>query len=826
MKHPIRVSLLPIIFCLLFNCSTKDQADGNVDQPNTTSPELVSADISIVLPAGTSLDLSKTHLSTLGEDYPINGDGTVKVSILKDSKTFVMVSNADNKIVLYGFVSPDRSELNMTTQLEASLYFQIGVFAQFKEIQDKYLTEFQDLPEIKPFVEELGTQYQSNPLFLLTTEYGTWLQEVSTKLTAKNTIDVGKTILVKDSNIKSGIKVIQDDSNIFDVNVYNYWRRRARAFIYKVAVKKHGDKKLVPIEGMLHVGSYNQTADMELNVAPVTGITNVLGNGFDTFRGDGLDLGASKNGPINLQLNDNEEAAEYLFRVVGMGYNSGDMTDKESSVAFDLTLETYFFDCFLPLVTTAVGVKDINDATGIKIDEGREIMSAILNSTTSGVDELNKGNFGAAFLQCVKAFAFNYVGTEGVYKRLFELLKKTGIKKFQKWDIEAMKTSCAAFFTAVNAPLTVADVVRVLSTQSSNKLESFDVIVSAAKVRIDPNQKGIIKGDKATLKATVVDDQDIQDGEYTYTWRTTGKYGAFETESTTDQTTYVSDANYANLPPDARDSIFVNVYLAKDKSFVGKDSSVVYVSPNKYKIRPNGLTVNGGNQVVLRIVDEENKPIQSNDNVHYKVVWTTDGSYGKFDGSTRSITNIDDNSVVYKCFDKEVAAATETIMAQIYISNTGGLNDEDFVPVQDVDATINIENKENQLIFYTKVGYDWKSSPLVGFPDFTHYEFWSEWKWHSFEAASVIPEGYEVAQVYMHIEERIPDLNPSCTSTGYNTWTLQPGEEMQSDYTLYCGGSGFNVGPNLNVNTLSYMNSLYGSVEGYAKVVVYLRKKS
>lgn len=847
MKHLLKILLLILLLCSVQGCNSNDelaippddtsQNDSNNDNSNN-SLAYEQIDIQIELPDNTDFDLSTTQVNSLLEAFDVTADGKSKAYIVNNEPSFVYVTDVNGKMLLMGFISKDKPVINVTSTFEAALYYALGTVFQTADIKSKFLNEFRDLPEIETYVSELKTMFESNPLTLQSDTFYSWLKDTVEKLISSRTnIDIAKRVLVDNTNLKSGITVKQDDSDIFSIDLLNYWRRRARAFVYKVATKKEGQREFEIIPGMEEINAtINQKADHDIYVSPITGMTNVIGNAVEVGIGNGSTVYYTTNGPLKLDLDDKDAATKYLIRVVGPAKNDNgkSLTTYESNAQESLVAQAMISDILIPVITSVIGVKDIGDVgTNFEIGEEMEIFKSFLGAVPGGVEPLGKGDVIGAGKELFKGMLYNHISTEEVINKLFvPIVLKLGLNRIvqkgaaEYLEPEKIAEKMAQPITIINALATLVDIGRnFYYAANSNVLETFEVIVSHSKIKLDPPAKGIVKGDQVIFTATVLDDNDIQADEYYYKWRTTKMYGNFVSESKTDQVVYQSDASYQSLPENARDSVFVEVRYQKDDRLVGKDSAVVNISASKYRIRPNGITVNGNSDVVLRIVDEENKPLEDHDNIHYKVVWTTDGTYGLLNGYSNSITNYGSEEVAYSCFDRETKSATETIQAQIYISSTGGeIRDEDFTLLQEVDATINIENRDDLLIFYTIVKKGSRSEPLNGSTDYTHWEFWSEWKWQSSEAD--IPEGYEVSQVSMHIEERIPDLNPSCTATGYDTWTLQPGEAMQPDYTLYCGGSGFNVGPNLNQSTVAYMDGLYGSVKGYAKVMVYLRKKN
>ncbi|RIV73123.1 hypothetical protein D2U88_02980 [Flagellimonas aequoris] len=844
MKNTCKFLFLTLLLCMTMGCSSKDditippdddtsQTDDD-DNGSSSSLTYELIDIQIDLPDGMNLDISNTYVESLLSEYEIKSDYTASINVLKDKKSLVYLRNTDGEIILMGFISKEHPILDARSTLDASLFFRLGTVFRLPEIKEKFLNEFRDLTEIEPFVSELEEMYKTDALVLKSDTFKSWLNDVAGKLVDnKKVIDIQDKVLIANNSIKSGIKVAQNSGNVLSVDVTNYYRRRARAFFYKVAVKKNGEfETLLDLDQVITSHETSLEPNIELDVSPVTGITSIQGGTIDVIIGNGSDVGFKTSGPTELELLDNDEASKYIIRVLGPGRKSTLIhTKEEGDALLQMQLETFLLDFLVPSVTTMLGIGDIADTYigFLDIDTGKELLNAALASTPGALDALDDGNLVTAVYEFGKALIGNAVGTEKFFEVVFvKPLKSMGMYT----TVEDLKGKLAAPLTFTNALLTSFDGYRIIDDiYRSSQLERYESTVTRSKVRISPYEKGIVLGEQVEYEATSPDIDETTTGNYYYKWRTTAIYGELTENYGAKQITYKSNPDYGTLPQNAHDSIYVDIYQKGEGgllgSLVGKDSTIVNISPTKYKIRPDGITIDGDSKLTLRVVDPDNVPIANSDSLYYKIVWQTQGNYGKLNGTDISLTTYvkDGSSVYYETFDQETASAAELVSAKIYSSTSDLFNgdDSELTLVDEIEATINIENRDDVLIYYTKVGFDKQDSPLTGFPDYTHWEYWSEWKWNSSEA--VIPDGYEVQQVSMRIIERIPDLNPSCSYTS-NTWSLEPGESMEPTYTVYCGGSGFNVGPDLNQGTLAYMESLYGSVKGYAKVTVYLRVKN
>jgi len=852
MKTPNKILMLLMAMILLIGCSSKDDSidmvmvDDDVsqtDDDDTSDADGSSGDvgleeveIAIELPEGSDLDLSTAQIEALTESYTIETDGTSNINVLKDEPTLVYLKNNAGAIILMGFVSKDHPTLNVASTFEASVYFGMGTVFRLSAVKDKFFTEFRDYPDLAPYIGELEQLYATNDLVLTTMQYTTWLNETLLALfDNKQVIDFTNQILVSDTSIKSGVQIIQNENDIFSVDILNYIRRRGHAFFYKVAVKSDAEADFVTIPGMENIGSGNQMANFEVPIAPVVGVTSFQGNLLEWLLGNGSKLALTKSDPRQLPLLDDEFAVRYKVRILGPGQEKNFLkTDAEIDKATFLAWETLFLDIVIPLVTTAVGLKDIGDVgSAIEITTAIEIGNALLASSPNAIDALLNGDVRTAGTEFIKALIANFAGTEKFFELMITVLRKVKPNAFSSLTTAELAEKMVAPLTIANAILTSSDIARVLNeTLSSNKLEEFPVTVSRSKVVIVPSARGISVGETVALKARVLDDEVIEDGEYDYRWETSGTYGVFTADSSTDEITYQSNAD-TNIPQNAEESFFVDIYRGAE--FIGKDSVNINIHPTEYVIRPDGLTLKGNSILNLGLVDLDGNPLVDEtllDDLAYKVVWTIGGAHGQLEQagnplyfqSSGSITKINSSTVSYYCTDTETERGQEQITAKIFLATDE--EQTDFSLVEETSATINIENDDSELIYY--VQHEVGTSPPSFDGVFYNYGVWSLWRWDPNEAEGDIPEGYEVERYQMQVMERIPDPIPSCTING-GTWfpENQAMDLIDGTYQVDCFYSGGSTPFQEDVSDgYNSLLSLYQSVRGYAKVTVHLKPKN
>lgn len=685
------LKLLPLIFITLFifnlSCNKDDEPVKEEEQKDSNLAEI---DLQILLPEGSGIEFSNIQLTSFAESYIIDQNGLSKVLINKEGKSFVYVSDSDNNIILMGFVSRENPVLNLSSTLESSLYFGFGTIFQLPEVKNKFLNEFQSLSEIQPFVEELEIMHKSNPLLLKSQSYQLWINDVAKELTKGREIVNANKVLVKDGKEKSGIKVTQDESDLFSVSILNFRRRRARAFLYKTHVKKEGQTDYEELLNPKTIGSSKSLkANLEMQITPITGVNSVQGSLFDFAIGNGQNLGFTKNGPSKLELANDLTASKYTVRIIGPGGESLiHATQEELSALNKMKLETLLLDYVIPIITTAVSIADIKDIkNGFEITTLMEAGNTALAASPNALNAYINGDYKTAAVEFVKALATGAIGTEAFWGVIKSILVKAGWSSLE--SVEDLAGKMAAPLTIANGIVLASDLAIIAyDVSTARELELFDLIVSRGNVRIDPHITAISLGEEVSLNAKVIDDEDIQEGEYLYKWNTSGKFGKFKNNSETDEIIYKSDGNI-ELPPNAQENIYVEVF--KDGNLIGKDSSVVNIYLGKYRIIPDGVTINGDQSLKLDIVDIKNEPINlvSLDG-YYRVEWSTPGIYGSFEGSLKNVESIDNSPVIYQAFDTKALNASEIIEAKIYFSTESDRSDESLI--QEITATINIDN--------------------------------------------------------------------------------------------------------------------------------------
>ena len=830
MKRRTSVFLTCLLGALVWLPACGGGGGGTPTTPTSSAYQRTSKNLSVVLPEGALLDPAQTTIRVLGEDYPLEDSGSITVDILEEGYTLVYLFDGNGDIVMMGFVSADDPSLEVADTLVAALCFAFGTIFEPNEIKEAVLASLPELPEVQAAIDALTQMYLSGTPVLDSEEFlslvGTVVDDL---LNSQQPINEKSVINTEGSVAKSGIRVLQDAS-AFDqcgVVIHNEWRRRAKAFFYKTHVKTKGSSEFTELVDPESIGADNLAAEADYSISAVAGVTSVQGSLIGLASDQGQSLGFTRNGPVTFVLSDDELATKYTVRVVGPGSNVGKflgaMTEAENDALLFLKVQTLLSDFIVPIVAAGVGAADIVDfKSSFDIGAGIECATSIFASIPAAVDAANNGDYYSAAVEFLKAIAANVSGTEkfiGLFEAPFKKLRV---------DLDDFAGRVAAPLTVANGVLTVVDFGRIsLDLGAAYELEKFEIIVSRGTVKVNPPLVGVSKGNRVYLEASVLEDESIEQGEYTYKWSSTGSVGQFYGETSERLVSYGSDSE-AEISEAVTEEVTVEVYN-KDGSLLGEATSEVTITPTEYQITPDGVTMKGDSQIRLRIVDPQKQalvnvePTELNPVLgRFKVVWETAGEHGNLMGFTNSLTTEDDFSVVYHCTDSDTAGGEETITAKIYFADffsDGSL--DAYRHIETTEATINIENDDKKLYFY--VPTEVKERPVEQSGIWYNYGAWSAWRFDPARAQP--PEGLVVDRISMKVLEYFPDVRPSCTSTSKTFYPANAETDLvDGKYEITCNYSGGST-PFADGAAAGFANvvAAKSGKKGYAQVTVYLK---
>ncbi len=723
----LKLASIIIITMLVFTACKKD--DDLIEKPEQIEG-LETIDVKVILPEGSDLDLTTTKIISFGRPFDVASTGESKIAINPESPTLIYLQGENEDMIFMGFITEQNRELSIKSTGQASLYFALGTIFQFQEIKQKYLNEYHTNSEIVPFHEALTNLFLADSNFLEKDAFQDLIVEtVKDLIDPKQVIDItNKGIIVKDTQDKSGIKVTNEGP--LSIGFQSQTRRRTHAFIYKTASKKEGEKAF-KVELSDISGSVECTK--EVPIETTDGFTSVVGSLWSVASGKGQDLFIKDTPPVSLPLTEDEIAAKYEVRVIGLNCDTSEknkMTLKEREKFEELQLDFFVFDLVLPTFGTIFGFEEF-DSTKANLFKG-----AVVAALGSGTLELiNNGKYKEGSIAFIKEFTQGIISgnLDEAYKKLaIEIIKIADLDKIigkdlNTDDIKKLRKIIKPF-AIVDALLQLNDAYgRILyDACRSNAIESWEVIATKSNVTLSP-RNDIIKVDGSKLFEVLVEEADLANGQsFEFEWATTGNYGKFTagggsgntytgTNKTLAYTATITEEELSSLN-EAIDSVFVKVYIIEgsNKSLIGEDKTSIKIVKDGYKIIPNGVTINGGTEVALSVVDYKNTPIVAPPGQSLRIYWSTSGKHGSFSGTSNTYSSGDGqilyNKAPYECLDFETDQGVENISAKIYFVDSGI-----YSLIDEVETTINIDNNENKIVFNVNAtNWTWSETIVPG----------------------------------------------------------------------------------------------------------------
>lgn len=729
--------LFPLLLVLITSLSACKKDGG---EPITPPEPIGTKDIQIQLPASSTIDLSKTFAVGLSVPVSVTADGKAKLPFNNGTKELAYLTDKDDNILLMGFITEDSTTMSVSTTAKVLLYYGLGSWFLPKNSKEAIIKDAGSLPGFGDYVKKLEQKFVTDPLVFHKGGFSDVLNPLVEQLTKHDTINLfSRQILVEDPTIRSGLQVAEYDFK--NIEISNYYRRRAHAFVYKTAWKdKNGIETIIKST----IGE-SDVATKDAKVSPTSAIREVIGTSLDVMMGKGMDFAVTKTDPVELPLGDAESEATYKVRIIGPGMPGVPLTKAEDEKQMELLYEFFTMDMLLPLIMDFVGHKDLaHDITGdARLDLKSEPFDLLIKLTSSAIaavpsasSALKEGNYPEALSEFLAAFRGNLAGQS---KDIIEAVIKVGVWYAKNKYVNAQyfidrQASAEKGLKKVGALLGIADVILkfndyrrlVKHIVSSSALEQWTVKAKEEKIRLEPKNASVVTQTDQNLqvypKTTI-----SQGAVLEYEWFTSGRYGKLKDNlghndvsftSSSDKVTYRSTASSATIGDGKEETVIVTAYIKEPggRTKLGSDTSIIKIKPVKHKIVPDGITLtgrsNGTRSVALKIkrADGEND-IVSNDVLDFKVEWNTAGKFGKFYGSENQATT-HGNTVNYECLDDQTKEGVENITAKIYVRKKG---DVEWTFFEDVKGTVNILNDPKKITLIVPVTYTSKIlTPSVG----------------------------------------------------------------------------------------------------------------
>ncbi len=690
-----RILALAMAAIFIFTACKKDDPDLE-PQPG----EFSNVEVQVVLPAGVTLDLTKTTVFSLSKKSPVDKKGKASVRFNAGTWEVVYLFDENDNIVLAGILSDENKEISIRSTAEAMLYYGLQLpYTLHDSVRIEAIRKIATYPQFPGYMAELEKLFVADPLMLSKGQFQAAHIETVNDITYVPVIDVyGKQIIVEDPDpTKSGLTVRPQSGNDESIEISNIYQRRAHAFFYKMSYKDQTNITFKPISEILP----NTPANSQLPV-----------------------FGATKSDPKALPLESHESSATWKVRIVGPGGDesiTAEPTTAEQAKLDELWLDFFAADLLLPIVldklnqTSSLDLIMPNNIDRIKLYMD-EVKSLVKSST---MDLVKDGEYEAALIDFKETVLWDSYKLNGIYSKLLQSLQ--GITSANAVQAEADLESIQEYnknvqdFTEKVINGTESEEISYGLDEifkkihlNCNYIEEWTVISKDNDVTITPKQSkvGILTNHPLTVSTKV----ELAAGEtLEYTWTTSGAFGGFKSGSqattTTVTTTATSINYYGNIAPntDNIEKVYVTAYIKSAGSTreIGKDTAEINVKKLLVKMLPDDAVLSPKRGVkslklYLRNADGTN-PIVQSEFVHYKVDWSTAGSYGYLTGNTTQLTT-SGNTVFYTATDEDVKKGTETIAARIYF-RYGAATEWTLREV--VTGKVEVSNDTKTIVYYT-----------------------------------------------------------------------------------------------------------------------------
>ncbi|MEZ4774098.1 MAG: hypothetical protein R3D00_13020 [Bacteroidia bacterium] len=669
------------------------------DDPKPQPDDFSYTDVQVVLPSGSSLDLSTTSVFSLSKKSSVNAKGKASVRYNPGTYEVIYLLNEAGKIMMASIISDENKEISMTTTAQAMLYY--GLQLPYTILDSVRVAQIKKIPaytQFPGFVAELEKLFVASPLMISEEKYLDLYIGTVNEITYKPVIDIrGKQIVIEDPDpTKSGLTVRPRSGDDQSVEIGNVYQRRAHAFFYKMSYKDLTNTVYTPIP----------------EIIPSTTPTSQLPV-----------LGASVSGPQSLALESYEKNSTWKVRIVGPGGDesiTATPNTAEQAKLEELWVEFFAADLLLPIM-----LDNLNQTSSLEL-----LMPNNLNRIQPYIDQVKSyvkpstmalvkdGEYVESLKDFRTTVLWDSYKLESLYNTLLQSLRNitSGNAVQAEADLEGIEEynqNVLNFTEKVIHGTESEEISYGLNDLygkihlNCNYIDEWTVISKDNDVTISPKSSKV--GILTNHTLTVSTKADLAAGEtLEYVWTTTGAYGVFKNggqEMTTATTTGTTMIYYGKVAPetDNIERVYVTAYIvgAGSKREIGQDTAEINVKKLVVKMLPDDAVLSpkrGVAKVKLYLLNADGTdPIVQSEFVHYKVEWSTAGAYGYIGDNTTQLTT-SGNSIYYTATDEDVKSGEETFTAHIYFRFG---SETTWTLREIVKGKVEVSNDTKTIVYYT-----------------------------------------------------------------------------------------------------------------------------
>ncbi|WP_318309223.1 hypothetical protein [Flagellimonas crocea] len=583
MKIPYKkIVIVFFVLALDIACSSNDNGNDPMtdddisqtdDDPTPTDDDPGSgegyemADVRVLLPENGNVDLTDAKLVSLGADSDVDASGMGKLPLNRGTVEAGYLLDADNRILLAGFLSEERSELSIETTAEQMVYYALSYHLLPESAKSAFLKSVGQTPGFPNFVEEIRTLFESNPLMYSEGSYEAALQAFLNQITAKHPKGVENRIFFNDENTKSGVTLSSVDST--RIKLQNSLPRRSRVVIYKKSYKnRNGDLFEIP----------NYTSDIFANFDLESGGSNTIqemevGYSLQQINAQQASIdNAIETEPILLPVNPASEfVAEYEVVIIGSGQPNSevrDMTAQEREIYTEINKKTYVLDYFLPTLLDIGGNKSLLPPFGSEKENALyNAVLPVLEQYPNVIDEVVQNEFKEAtkiFLPALYEDVRLSDDLRGILTDVYRVLSGNG--DFPNTFIQSQEL-IETGYPRTKYILSVIDKNIKATNYYANfsglrttafNFESWEVKSIDAVVELQRDNVELCLGESAELRVTANTDYEPEVEDFEFHWSTSNEFGGRVQDIGGDATNFgvsiVTNNNYVSYISTALES--------------------------------------------------------------------------------------------------------------------------------------------------------------------------------------------------------------------------------------------------------------------------------
>lgn len=379
--------LMTAIAALILACSNNDDVeqiietdisnidDGSASDDESSGGEFELAEVTVILPEDSSVDLTNGTIVSLGSDSGIDSNGTGNLPLNSGTIEIGYLLDENSNVLLAGFITDERRKISVETTAEVILYYALGYYLLPDSAKRTFLEGVGQAQNFPQFIEEMKHIFVNNSLMFSEGSYEVVLQDLLEQLTSKNVSGIENRIFFNDVSTKSGVTLSSVDST--NIILQNSLPRRASVVIYKKSYKdRNGDSFEIPNY------TSNTFENFELEAGQANRIEALeVGNSVQQINAQQASIdNAVKTDPILLPVDPMSEfIAEYEVVIIGSGQRNSDernMTEGEGEIYGEINKKTYVLDHFLPTLLDIGGNKAL--LPGFGSDKENALYSAVM----------------------------------------------------------------------------------------------------------------------------------------------------------------------------------------------------------------------------------------------------------------------------------------------------------------------------------------------------------------------------------------------------------------------------------------------------------------